>query len=84
MQVESVEIAKNTSYSTKPGQFKGTCQLTDDNNSITVALSPKVLSRIFQVIAEDVKEQAMRVASATPRAMEEAEHAPMLLESSKI
>ena len=83
MQVKSINIKIQESYQADAGQYKGKVEMADERSSQTLDLSPATLSRIFQVIREDAKSEAMRMASATHRAVEDAEHAPLLIEQSK-
>ena len=84
MKVTSVSIRIQESYQADAGQYRGKVEMSDDRSSATLDLSPKTLSRIFAVIQEDAKSEAMRMASATHRAVEDAVHTPLLLEESSI
>lgn len=81
MQVKEIRIKLQESYQPDAGQSRGIVTLADENSSQEIRISSRGLAYIFRVIKEDVAAEAMRIASATPSAMNEAEHAPLLLEN---
>lgn len=84
MQVKELTIRVQESYQSEAGQYKGKVKLADDNNAQEISLSAKSIARIFGVIKDDVASQALRMASAAPNAIDEAETQPLLIEQSHI
>lgn len=84
MQVKELQIRKQESYQPDAGRFRGTVTLSDERSTTEIQLSSRSISRIFQVIREDAASEALRCASATPRALEDAEIAPLLLEQGSL
>lgn len=81
MQVKEIRIKMQESYRPDAGQYRGTVTLADESSSQEIRISSRGLAAIFRVIKEDVAAEAMRIASAAPNAMNEAEHAPLLLKN---
>ena len=81
MKVQEINIRMQKSYEPDAGQYRGTVTLADESSSQNIRISSRGLTAIFRVIKEDVAAEAMRIASATPNALTEAEHAPLLLEN---
>lgn len=81
MKVKEIQIRLQESYQPDAGQYRGTVTLADDNSSQEIRISSRGLTNIFRVIKEDVAAEAMRIASATPNALSEAEHTPLLIEN---
>ena len=84
MQVKSLHIAKQESYQQEPGQFRGVLKLEGNGSSQEIRISARCISRIFQILREDAASEALRMASATPAALEDAEHAPLLIEQGNL
>lgn len=81
MKVTNIQIAIQPSYAVDAGHYRGTVTLADDNSSQEIRISARGLAAVFRVIKEDVTAEAMRCANATPGALAEAEHIPLLQET---
>jgi len=84
MKVTRIEITTQPSYAPDAGNYRGTVTLADANSSQEIRISSRGLAAVFRVIKEDVAAEAMRCAAATPNALSEAEHNPLLLEHGDI
>lgn len=84
MKVQSINIRMGETYEPNAGQYKGIVKMSDGNSTQEVAISARGISAIFRVIKEDIAAESMRIASATPRALDDAERIPLLLEGGDI
>lgn len=84
MQVKALTIKMQESYQNDAGTYKGTVRVADENNAQEISPSAKSIARIFAIIKEGVAAQAMKVAVELPRAIDEVETQPLLIEHSHI
>ena len=84
MRVEQVTVRRKESYESNPGLYEGRVKIVNEGSTLELQLSAKSMAAIFKVIASDAAAEAMRCASATPRALEEAETEPLLIEQGEI
>lgn len=84
MRVTRLEIKRQESYEPDAGQLKGIVTLTGGAGQQSLALSPGAVSRIFEVIKDDVVRKARQQAELTGPAIQDAADEPMLLESSTV
>lgn len=84
MYVTNLEIKKQASYETNAGQLVGVVVLEDTTGKQSITLSSMAISKIFEVIASEVQENAVRNAKKVRTGMEEAIHSPLLLQASKV
>ena len=84
MKITELRIKRQESYESDAGQLKGIVTLTGANGQQTLVLSSGSISRIFEIIKEDVISQAKLQAKFTERAVQEAIDEPLLLASSEV
>lgn len=84
MYVESLEISKQPSYASNPGQYLGKVCLEGSTGKQEIILSSAAISRVFTLIAEEVCNRAKSNAAQVKSGMDEAIHAPLLSQSGVI
>jgi len=85
MQVESLSISRRPSYDDNfPNQLVGTVKLKGTNGAQEILLTNAGLSKIFQVISEEVQETARANASAVGTGMSNAMHEPLMMKARNI
>lgn len=85
MQVEGLSIERRPSYDSDfPNQLVGLVTLKSNLGSQQIRLTTKSLSRIFEVITEEVCETAKENAARTKNALVEATHEPLLAGAAKV
>ena len=85
MQVESLSVERRQSYDSEfPNQLVGMVELKGPNGSQKIRLSNGALSRIFNVIAQEVSGTAARNASDVGRGMQNAVDEPLMIESQTV
>lgn len=85
MQVESLNVERRPSYDSEyPHQLVGTVSMKSVTGSQSIRLSNAALSKIFNVITQEVAATAKANADMTTRAMADATHEPLLADASKV
>ena len=84
MKVTRLEIKRQESYESDPGQLKGIVTHTGTAGQQSLVLSAGSISRIFEVIKEDALTQAKLQAKSADRALQEAADEPLLLGASEV
>ena len=85
MQVESLSVERRPSYDSEfPYQLVGTVSMKSITGNQTIRLSNAALSKIFNVITEEVAATAKVNAEMTTRAMADATYEPLLTGASKV
>ena len=85
MKVESLHVERRPSYDSQfPNQLVGIVKLTSSTGEQSVVLSNAALSKIFGVIAAEVRDTARRNAEAVSRGMTDAMEEPLLLKATTV
>lgn len=78
MQVKALQISRTASYETPANTIVGVVELTGEYGEIKARLSSVSISKIFDIIKNDVQETATRNSQAVSRALEDAAAEPFL------
>ena len=84
MFVTKLTIKKQESYEPNANQLVGSVVLEGHTGKQEITLSSSAISRIFQVISEEVIDRSRNNAKMTKNAVEEAIHEPLLAGASNV
>lgn len=84
MKFVSLRIERNTSYaSVNPGQMAGIVSVESENAQMNIALSPRVLSAVMDIVATEAGIKAVKAAQNVAEGIKDSA-AEVKLESEKV